>query len=83
MDSLDWTIGFTTEQINSLTDDDMQAIADGLQEQLSKAVGGFRGQIEAITLLYIVDQYNQATGGTNGRQEQEPLRQDREASTGL
>jgi len=70
MDSLDWSrkyevvslsrlvlrdLGFSVEQINLLTDDDMQAIADSFQEELSKAVGGFRESMKFIVSLYIAE----------------------------
>jgi len=70
MDSLEWSkkydvlsisrlvlssLGIPTEHINLLTDDDMQSMADGLQEELSKAVGGFSESIRFIASLYIAE----------------------------
>jgi len=63
MDSLAWSrkydvlsisrlrlssLGFTTEQINSLTDEDMQAIADGVQNIY---FDGFQMCVQSITAL--------------------------------
>ena len=85
MDSLDWSkrydvvsisrlilvsIGFPYDQVKSLTDDDMQAIADGLQEELSKAIGGFTPSLKFFVSLHIAEK-----GASNGT---EPLRQDGE-----
>jgi hypothetical protein len=86
LDSLDWSkrydvvsisrlilvsIGFTYDQVKSLTDDDMQAIADGLEEELSKAIGGFTPSLKFLVSLHIAEK-----GGKSDSQE--PLRQDRE-----
>ena len=87
MDSLDWSkkfdvvsisrlilvsIGFSYDQVKNLSDDDMQAIADGLQEELSKAISGFTPTLKFLVSLHLAEK-----GGSSGSQE--PLRQDREA----
>src|SRR5205085_5474786 len=63
MDSLEWSkkyevlsisrlvlsdLGFTNEQITSLTDEDMQALADGLQESISKSVGNLLEEVRFL-----------------------------------
>ena len=53
-------LGFSVEQINSLSDEDMQAIADGLQEQLSKAVGGLAPSLKFLVSLYIAEKEHDA-----------------------
>jgi len=87
LDSLDWSkrydvvsisrlilvsIGFPYDQVKSLTDDDMQAIADGLEEELSKAIGGFTPSLKCFVSLHIAEK-----GGKSDSQES--MRQDREA----
>ena len=84
MDSLDWSrkyevlsisrlalslLGFSTEQINSLTDDDMQFIAETLHEQLDEAIHGFTEQVEFVTDLLLTQKKEHPNG-------EEPLRQD-------
>ncbi len=49
------SLGFTTEQIKLLTDEDMQAIADGIADDLSKSVGGLQQQIEFVAALFIAE----------------------------
>src|ERR1700694_3132823 len=79
LDSLDWSrkfdvvsvsrlvlvsIGFTYDQVRSLTDDDMQAIADSLMEELSQAVNGFTPSLKFLVSLHIAEK-----GGRRGSQE--------------
>ena len=67
MDSLEWSkkyhvlsisrltlrsLGFTDEQINSLTDEDMQAIADAVQNIY---FDGFQICVQAITALHLAE----------------------------
>ncbi len=60
------SLGFTTEQITRLSDDDMQAIADGLQEEFSKLVGGFAQHIRFITDLYLAEKEHEGDGTLAG-----------------
>ena len=46
-------LGFSFEQIKSLTDDDMQAIGYGLQEFMSVAFSGFHVMTRRHVLLYL------------------------------
>ena len=86
MDSLDWSkkyevlsisrlvlrdLGLSVEQITSLTDEDMQALADGLQEYISKTVGNLLEEVRFMVRLYLAEK-----GGSSGSKE--PMRQDRE-----
>ena len=78
MDSLAWSrkydilsisrlvlrdLGYSAEQINLLTDDDMQAIADGIAEHLSKLVGGFRQEVEFAVDLFLADKHTDIRTG--------------------
>ena len=81
MDSVDWSrtfdvfsisrlmlrdqFGFSTEQVASLTDEDMQAIADTLQENLLHAAGiDFNEEVRFVTRVCIAKRStdNQTTG---------------------
>ncbi len=70
MDSLDWSrkfevlsisrlalrdLGFSVEHITSLTDEDMQALADGLQESISKTVGNLLEEVRFMVRLYLAE----------------------------
>ena len=86
MDSLEWSkkyevlsisrlvlrdLGFSVEQIKSLSDEDMHALADGLQEYISKTVGNLLEEVRFMVRLYLAER-----GGSSGSKE--PMRQDRE-----
>jgi hypothetical protein len=76
LDSLDWSrkyevlsfsrlvlrdqLGFSTEQVTSLTDEDMQAIADILQENLLHAAGmDFLEEVRFVTSVFFAEQKEQ------------------------
>ncbi len=81
MDSLDWSrkfeilsisrlvlrdLGFTVEQINALTDENMQAIAETLAENLLSAAGiDFNDEVKFLVSFYVgeVGIDNQTSGG--------------------
>ena len=81
MDSLDWSrkfeilsisrlvlrdLGFTAEQINALTDENMQAIAETLAENLLSAAGiDFNDEVKLLVSFYVgeVGIDNQTRGG--------------------
>jgi hypothetical protein len=80
MDSLDWSrtyavlsisrlvlrdqLGFSTEQVVSLTDEEMQAIADILQENLLHAAGiDFAEEVRFVTRVFFAER------GTDNRTE--------------
>ena len=69
MDSFDWSrkfeilsisrlvlrdLGFTVEQINTLTDENMQAIAETLAENLLSAAGiDFNDEVKLLVSFYV------------------------------
>ncbi len=70
MDSLAWSrkyevlsisrlvlhdLGFSVEHINSLTDEDMQPLGDGLQEYISKTVGNLLEEVRFMVRLYLAE----------------------------
>jgi len=81
LDSLDWSrkfeilsisrlvlrdLGFTVEQINALTDENMQAIAETLAENLLSAAGiDFNDEVKLLVSFYVgeVGIDNQTSGG--------------------
>ena len=81
MDALDWSrkfeilsisrlvlrdLGFTVEQINSLTEENMQAIAETLAENLLSAAGiDFNDEVKFLVSFYVgeVGIDNQTSGG--------------------
>ena len=81
MDALDWSrkfeilsisrlvlrdLGFTVEQINALTDENMQAIAETLAENLLSAAGiDFNDEVKFLVSFYVGedDIDNQTKGG--------------------
>ena len=80
MDSLDWSkkyevlsisrlylrsLGFTNEQINALTDDDMQRIAEKLNNDYFI---GFEEEVKFVVAHEIVEK----SGGRNGESRLEP-----------
>ncbi len=48
-------LGLSVEHINSLTDEDMQALADGLQESISKTVGNLLEEVRFMVRLYLAE----------------------------
>jgi hypothetical protein len=81
LDSLDWSqtfavlsisrpvlrdhLGFSTEQVTSLTDEDMQCIADMLQDNLLHAAGiDFAEEVRFVTSVFLAE----LNGGTNAEQ---------------
>ncbi len=81
MDALDWSrkfeilsisrlvlreLGFTVEQINALTDENMQAIAETLAENLLSAAGiDFNDEVKLLVSFYVGENGidNQTSGG--------------------
>ena len=78
MDSLDWSrkyevfsvsrldlssLGFTNAEINALTDEDMEKIADSLQQGLHSL---FRVTVLHVAKLVLSEQDNRTTGENDG-----------------
>jgi len=81
LDALDWSrkfeilsisrlvlreLGFTVEQINALTDENMQAIAETLAENLLSAAGiDFNDEVKLLVSFYVGENGidNQTSGG--------------------
>ena len=78
MDSLDWSrtyavlsisrlvlrdhLGFSTEHVTSLTDEDMQTIADILHENLLHAAGmDFAEEVKFVTSVFLAEQKGGST----------------------
>ena len=53
-------LGFSDEHINSLTDEDMQALADGLQEYISKTVGNLLEEVRFMVRLDLAEKEEKA-----------------------
>ena len=82
MDTLDWSrsfdvlsisrlmlrdqFGFSTEQVASLTDDDMQAIADIIREEITQSAGSFVAGDFLPTVRFIVSLYFAEKGKVYG-----------------
>ncbi len=83
MDNLDWnrtyhilsisrfvlrSLGFTTEQINLLSDEDMQAIAETLHENLLHAAGmDFNEEVRFVTRVFFAKR--STDNQTSGKEE--------------
>ena len=81
MDSLDWSrkydvlsmsrlelrdLGFSVEQINLLTDEDMQAIADTLHENLLHAAGiDFTEEVRFVMRVFFAERHTDNRTGEN------------------
>ncbi len=58
--------GFSTEQVASLTDDDMQAIADIIREEVTQSAGAFVAGDFLPTVRFIVSLYFAEKGKVYG-----------------